>query len=103
MKTIATICNQLAEGAFEFTYHAFQRAVERNISDAEIRQAAASVTLIEDYPGDKYTPSCLLLGFTHTGRALHLQVSRGNSELAKIITLYEPDKREWNDNFTKRR
>lgn len=103
MKTIATICNQLTEGAFEFTRHAFQRAVERNISDAEIRQAAASATLIEDYPGDKYTPSCLLLGFTRAGRALHLQVSRSNSEPVKIITLYEPDETEWSNNLTKRR
>ena len=61
------------EGEFEFSRHAFKRAVERNISELEIRQAGAQVQIIEDYPDDKYSPSCLLLGFTAVGRPIHLE------------------------------
>lgn len=56
----------------QFSRHAFKRAIERNISDAEIRQAGAQAKIIEDYPGDKYAPSSLLLGFTVIDRPLHI-------------------------------
>jgi hypothetical protein len=102
MKTLETIRQQLSLGEFEFTRHAFKRVVERNVSDLEIRQAGAHAEIIEDYPDDKYSPSCLLLGFTAKGRPLHLQVSYTDSDLVKIITLYEPDESEWID-FSRRR
>ncbi len=56
--------------------------------------------MIEDYADDKCTPSCLLLGFTDDGRPLHLQVSRADAELIRIITLYEPD--EWYNHSERR-
>lgn len=102
MKTIDQIRRQLIQGQFEFSRHAFRRAVERNIADMEIRQAAENLELIEDYPQDKYAPSCLLLGFTKTGCPLHIQVSYVDSDLVKIITVYEPDEAEWID-FSRRR
>lgn len=58
--------------------------------------------MIENYPDDKYTPSCLLLGFTNIGRPLHIQVSLADTEFVRIITLYEPNKSEWID-YSKRR
>ncbi len=97
MKTTAEICRQLSQGEFEFSRHAFKRAVERNISDQEIREVGATARIIEDYPDDKYSPSCLLLGFTVAQRPLHLQVSRAETLFVKIITLYEPDEKEWLD------
>lgn len=103
MKSIEEIQRQLAQGEFEFSRHAFRRAVERNISEAEIRQAGTTTQLVEDYPTDKYSPSCLLLGFTDTGRVLHLQVSRAETKLTKIVTLYEPSPHDWDLSFTQRR
>jgi len=102
MKAFEVLCRQLNSGEFEFSRHAFKRAVERNISDQEIMQASAEAVIIEDYPDDKYSPSCLVLGFTATERPLHLQVSYADTDLVKIITLYEPDENEWID-FTLRR
>lgn len=97
MKTLIQLQHQLQTGSFEFTRHAFKRAVERNISDLKIIESGANVTIIEDYPDDKYSPSCLLLGLTVGGKVLHLQVSRMNSDLLKIITLYELNENEWID------
>ena len=102
MKKLAQVQQQLAVGEFEFSRHAFRRAVERNISDLEIREAGANGDVIEDYPDDKYSPSALLLGFTESGRPLHFQVSFGDSNLTKIITLYEPAPDQWSD-FRERR
>jgi hypothetical protein len=102
MKTLDDIRRQLSAGEFEFSRHAFKRAVERNISDSEIRQAGVQARVIEDYPDDKYAPSSLLLGFTSNGRPLHIQVSYVDSDLLKIITLYEPGPAEWYD-YSRRR
>ena len=95
MKTLLQIQQQLAAGEFEFSRHSFRRAIERNISEQEIRDAGAKAEVIENYPEDKYSPSALLPGFTAAGRPLHFQVSFAESDLTKIITIYEPDPTEW--------
>jgi hypothetical protein len=61
----------------------------------QIRQMSENARVIEDYLQDKYAPSCLLLGFTETGRPLHIQISYADFETARIITIYEPDLNEW--------
>ena len=97
MKPLQEIRQQLKAGEFEFTRHALKRSIERNISDQEIREIGETIEIIEDYPDDKYSPSCLLLGFTQANRVLHLQVSTIESDRIKVITLYEPDPTEWID------
>ncbi len=89
MKTLETLRRQLSLGEFEFSHHAFKRVVELNISEVDIRQAGAHAEMIEDYPDDKYSPSCLLLGFTQQGHPLHIQVSYADTDLVKVISLYE--------------
>ena len=102
MKTIDEVRQQFSEGSFDFSQHAFKRAVERNISDEDLREAGSAAEVLESYPGDKYAPSVLLLGFTSTGRPLHLQVALHESSIARIITLYEPDPAKWLDNRRRR-
>jgi Domain of unknown function (DUF4258) len=103
MKSLSDIQQQLRAGSFEFTRHAFKRAIERNISEQEIREIGENLEVIEDYPDDKYSPSALLIGFTKGDRVLHIQVSRTESDTTKIITLYEPDQHEWIDYRTRRK
>lgn len=102
MKGLSVVQQQLAAGEFEFSRHAFRRAVERNISEQEIREAGEKAEVIENYPDDKYSPSALLLGFTTHGRSLHFQVSFAESDMTKIITIYEPDPNEWIDHRKRR-
>lgn len=83
---------------YEFSRHAVDQTIIRNISVAEVEEAiSAKSEVIEDYPEDKYGPSCLILGFTKAGRALHLQCSYPSRSLIKIVTLYEPDPHLWTD------
>lgn len=102
MKSLSEICRQLAAGQIDLTQHAATRIVERNISKQEIQDAGKEATIIEDYPDDKYAPSCLLLGFTKQQRPLHIHVSRMNAKYVRIITLYEPEETEWIDFSTRR-
>jgi hypothetical protein len=97
MKSLAVVRQQLARGDFDFTLHAFRRAVERDVSAEEISEAGREAVVIEDYPDDKYSPSSLLLGFTRSGCPLHLQVSRDEGDTTRVITLYEPAATEWEE------
>lgn len=69
----------------------------------EIREAFAGGEVIEDYPNDKYGPSCLVLGLTGAGRPLHVQCSDPQRPRVKLITVYEPDPELWIDFRTRRR
>jgi hypothetical protein len=102
MITLDEIRQHLVAGTLEFSRHAFKRVVERNISERDIREAGQHASIIENYPDDKYAPSCLLLGFTDAGRPLHIQVSYIESDMLKIITIYQPDPEEWYD-YSRRR
>lgn len=97
MDIVAGIQEKFAREEFEFSRHALDRTVLRMISVQEIREAIEHAELLEDYPDDKYGPSCLLLGFTQTGRVFHLQCSYPLRSLIKIITVYEPDASEWRE------
>jgi HTH-type transcriptional regulator / antitoxin MqsA len=50
VKTLIQIQHQLQTGSFEFTRHAFKRAVERNISDSEMFQIDDRFQLGENIP-----------------------------------------------------
>lgn len=83
---------------YEFSKHAVDQSIIRDISVTEVEEAiAGNAKVIEDYPDDKYGPSCLILGFTRAGRPLHVQCSYPSRPLIKVITVYEPDPNLWVD------
>jgi len=100
---IEEIRKKIAQSQFEFTQHATDQSILRRISVRELRDAIANGEVIEDYPEDKYGPSCLILGMTQAGRPVHIQCSYPSRPLLKIITLYEPDPRRWIDFKMRRR
>jgi len=89
-------------GAFEFSQHAVDQTILRRIRVQEVREAIESGKVIEDYPDDKYGPSCLILGFASNGKVIHVQCSHPSRSLIKIITVYEPDPNEWIDHEHRR-
>ena len=83
---------------YEFSKHAVDQSIVREITVLEMEEAISGRSeFLEDYPEDKYGPSCLILGFTKTGRPLHIQCSYPSRPPIKIITLYEPDPDLWVD------
>ena len=96
MVILDDIRRKIAARQYESSKHAVDQAIIRGISVAELEEAVANrSTVIEDYPEDKYGPSCLILGFTVTGRPLHVQSSYPSRPLIKIVTVYEPDPDLW--------
>jgi Domain of unknown function (DUF4258) len=101
--SIDDIQQKIADDQSEFSRHAVDQSILRKIRVQEIREAIANGQIIEDYPEDKYGPSCLICGVTIVGRFLHIQCSYPSRPLLKIITLYQPDPAIWIQRFTKRR
>ena len=99
---IEGIKNRVREGDYWFTIHAFERCVQRVISPEHIRDVILAGEIIEDYPEDKYGPSCLFYGVTQAGKILHVQCSL---DPVWIITVYDPtlEPDEWEENFKRRR
>lgn len=89
------------EKRYIMTLHASDRAVKRDIDDFEIEEAIIAGEAIEDYPDDKYGPSCLVMGRTEAGRVLHIQVSYPPK--VKVITVYEPSPDQWENNWKTRK
>lgn len=95
---VEEIREKILRRQYEFSKHAVDQSIIRSIRVDELEEAMSSkCSIIEDYPGDKYGPSCLILGFTKVGRPLHLQCSYPSRPMIKIITLYEPDPDLWLD------
>lgn len=94
---IEEIRQKITQGKFEFSRHAVDQSLIRHISVKELREVITTGEIIEDYPDDKYGPSCLIFGFTLTDRPVHVQCSYPSRPLIKIVTLYEPDPERWID------
>lgn len=92
---------KIAVGEYRFSDHAVKRMIQRSIDRIEIEEAVLYGEIIEEYPDDKYSPSCLIYGKTKSGRNLHVQISIPPSVV--IITAYDPDEAEWINNRVRRK
>jgi hypothetical protein len=95
MDLLEEIRQKIDANEFEFSRHAVDQTITRGISVWEVREVFANGELIEDYPEDKFGPSCLIYGTTAAGRPLHIQCSYPTRPLIKLITIYEPDPARW--------
>ena len=88
---------RVKERDYRFTLHAGDRMTERHISVSEVEEAlvSGSAEVIEDYPDDSRSPSCLILGMTGGGRPLHIQCTYPPN--VAVVTAYEPKSEEWID------
>lgn len=92
---ISEIQAKFSQDKFEYSEHALQQGLSRKISIDEVLEAIRQGEVIEDYPDDRYGPSCLIFGFTKSGRPLHIQCTYPERPLIKVITLYEPNIELW--------
>ncbi len=97
MPIIDDLRSKISQNAFEFSKHAVDQTILRNISVQEIRDVINNGEIIEDYPDDKYGPSCLIFGVTQIGRPIHIQCSYPSRPIVKVVTVYEPNPDRWID------
>ncbi len=90
---INTIRDKILKSEHRFSEHAVKRMIKRSIERFEVEEVIVYGEIIEEYPEDKYSPSCLIYGKTKNGRDLHVQVSLPPKVV--VITTYEPNPDEW--------
>ena len=91
---------EISTGNYRFSDHAVKRMIRRSIDRIEVEEAILKGEIIEEYPDDKYSPSCLIHGVSKAGRHLHVQLSLPPAVI--VITVYEPNASEWIDNRVRR-
>jgi hypothetical protein len=83
--------------------HARIRMIQRNISEDEVVHAIRWGVIIKQYADDTPYPSILLLCW-YGKRPLHVVVAIDHVEKVHfIVTTYEPNSDEWEDDFKRRR
>lgn len=93
MMDISGIRIKILAGEYRLSDHAVKKMIKRSVARFEIEEAVSAGEVVEDYPEDKYSPSCLVYGKTRAGRDLHIQLSL--PPLVVVITVYEPEETEW--------
>ncbi|MEK7313233.1 MAG: DUF4258 domain-containing protein [Deltaproteobacteria bacterium] len=93
--TIKAIRDKIKVGNYRFSDHAVKNMIKRSIERREVESVVLAGEIVEKYPGDKYSPSCLVYGKTEEGRDIHVQISLPPEVV--IITAYEPNPAEWLD------
>lgn len=100
--TLEEIRQRVRRGRYHISFTHTEKLRRRQITVKEIEEAISKGEIIEDYPHDPRGASCLVLGFTHVGRPLHLVCGKVEEEVI-IITAYEPSPDEWEEDLRTRR
>jgi hypothetical protein len=86
-----------------FSGHAVKRMFERQIGVAQVASVLDTGEVIEERPDDYPHPSRLILGYA-AGRPLHVLLSEDTAGgVRTVVTLYEPNRSLWSDDFKRRR
>jgi hypothetical protein len=99
---IGAIRRKITQGKYTIAFTHTEKLRQRRIEAEDIEQAVKAGTIIEEYPNDPRGVSCLILGLVGR-RPLHVLCGRLDAEEILIITAYEPDRVEWEDDWKTRK
>lgn len=100
---IEPIRAKIRAGRYILSFTHTEKIRLRKIGAEEIEEAIYTGNVIEPYPDDPRDPSCLILGFTDQDRPLHVVCGRLEKDEILIITAYEPDPNEWEEDWKTRK
>ena len=101
---IEDIVRALRARRVRITDHAYDEALADGLSFDEIAHSVVYGEVVEDYPGDKPYPSCLIYGDTRTGEPIHsVWAYNEDTAFAVLVTTYRPDPNRWIEWRTRRK
>ncbi len=93
----------LKDRRIRWSYHLNMRLKERFISREMILNSVDKFEIIEEYPNDKYLPSCLIFSeYENLKFHIHIAVDYDDRSIV-IVTAYKPSLEKWNEDFKTRR
>ena len=99
---IKIIQEKIKQGRYILSFTHTEKLRQRRIKAEHIEQAISTGMIVEDYPEDRRGPSCLILGFTGE-RPLHVVCGRLDADEILVITAYEPNATEWENDWKTRK
>lgn len=100
---IQPIRQKVKAGKYVVSFTHTEKVRIRGIEAEDIEEAIHNGDIIEDYPEDPRGTNCLILGFDHRNRPLHVLCGKLEKDAILIITAYEPDPGEWEDDCRTRK
>jgi hypothetical protein len=100
---ILDIQTLILSGSIFWSEHLALRLRERGIKRADIISCINNGEIIEQYPGDKPFPSCLILGTSTSGKPLHVVCGLDYNTCCYMITSYYPSTDKWKLDFKTRK
>lgn len=93
---------QVKEENLFVTQHAQQEMIEEGITLSDVTEAILTGQVLENYAEHKRGACCLVTGFTHGGRPIHVVCTTARPALI-IVTVYEPKPPKWKTPSQRRR
>lgn len=81
--------DQVRVGNYYFSQHGDQERQNDNLTVTEVEEALLTGRILEQYDDTGRGESCLVVGFTETGKPLHIVCGEMESR-AVIVTVYIP-------------
>jgi hypothetical protein len=89
MFDIVWIQNKVREGRYYFSRHGDQERQNDNLTVAEVEEALLTGRVLEQYEDTGRGESCLVVGFTESGKPLHMVCGEIEDHVVPI-TVYIP-------------
>jgi hypothetical protein len=102
MFELAWICQKIRENDYYFSKHAEQERQNDNLLIEEVEDAFLSGRILEQYEDTGRGESCLVVGFTKTGKPIHI-VCGAREDVLAIITVYIPTPPQFINPFKRRK
>lgn len=89
MFKIEWIVERVKQSEYYFSKHGDQERQNDNLLIVEVEQALISGRILEQYKNTGRGESCLVIGFTNSGKPIHLVCGQRDKRMV-IITVYIP-------------
>ena len=93
---------KVGSGKYVIAFTHTEKLRRRRITSGDVEGAIEFGVIIEEYPDDPRGASCLILGEVGQ-RPLHVVCGCLDAEEILIITAYEPDPEEWENDWKTRK
>lgn len=89
MREIEWIQERVRKGEYYFSRHGDQERQNDNLTIVEVEEALSTGRILEKYENTGRGESCLVAGFTNTGKPIHVVCGERGDWLV-LITVYIP-------------
>lgn len=103
-KTFDEICEAISQGRVHVSEHAYDEAVDDDLSIVDVIERTPHGEVVDDYRNDPRGRSCLVLLRVEEDKPVHgVWAFDDGARRAILVTVYRPDPARWTDDFRQRR